>query len=276
MAVYQDRARERVQKGLRRFKSVAQKARANGAQESDTRMIVSSIVSDALGWDAFENLTGEYRIRGTYADFVIRTEGRHFAVVEVKAITVKLADKHITQAVNYAAGEGVEWVLLTNGAEWDLYRVHFSKPIAHELVFRVDILSEDQKPKEKVDLLYLLTPEAQRKDELEAYYQRGKAVSGRNIARLLLSEAVLTKLRAEIKADSGYRLALDELGQILVQNVMREEVQGEHTEKQLKRVQRAAAKPKKAPACEPFEPCGPTPEVDQAPRASSGAGASVE
>jgi len=252
MAVYQDKALERVSKGLRKYKSVAQKARANGAKESDTRMIVSSIVSDALGWDAFDNLTGEYRIKGNYADFVIRKDGKHFIIVEVKAITMSLNDKHLYQAISYAANEGVEWVILTNGAEWQLHRVLFRKPVAQEMVFEVSLLDDTMKPKEKAELLYLLTPEAQRKDELEAYYQRKKALSGSNIARLLLSESVLTRLRAEIKADSGHRVALDDLGQILVDCVIRAEAQGEPVDRQLKRVQRAAkAAPRKnANTCE--------------------------
>lgn len=245
MAVYQDKARDRVAKGLRKYKSVAQKARANGAKESDTRMIVSSIVSDALGWDAFDNLTGEYRIKGSFADFVIRKDGKHFVIIEVKAISSKLNDKHLYQAVSYAASEGVEWVILTNGAEWQLYRVLFNKPVEHELVFEVSLLDEDMKPKEKADLLYLLTPEAQRKDELEVFYQRKRALSANNIAKLLLSESVLSRLRAEIKTDSGNRVALDELAEILVGCVIREEAQGDHVDKQLKRVQRAARTPRK-------------------------------
>jgi hypothetical protein len=109
------------------------------------------------------------------------------------------------------------------------------------------------KPKDKAELLYLLTPEAQRKDELEAYYQRKKALSGSNIAKLMLSESVLTRLRAEIKADSGHRVALDELGQILVDCVIRAEAQGEPVVKQLKRVQRAA----KAVPRKPLNACAP-------------------
>lgn len=87
MAVYQDKALERVAKGIRKYKAVAQKARANNAQESDTRMIVSAFMSDALGWDAFDNLTGEYRIKGAYADFVLRKDGKHFVIIEVKALS---------------------------------------------------------------------------------------------------------------------------------------------------------------------------------------------
>lgn len=70
---------------------------------------------------------------------------------------------------------------------------------------------------------------------------------------LTLSESVLTRLRAEIRTDSGYRVALDELGQILVDCVIRADAQGEAVDKQLKRVQRAAkAAPwKQSNACAP-------------------------
>jgi predicted type IV restriction endonuclease len=249
MAVYQDKARDRIARGLRRFKSVAQKASANGAKESDTRMIVSSVVSDVLGWDAFDNLTGEFRIKGSFADFVIRRDGKHYIIIEVKSVTTRLGEKHLDQAVAYAARQGVEWVILSNGAEWQLHRVLFTKPVESELVFEVSLLDDVMKPKDKVDLLYLLTPESLRKDELEAYYQRTRAIAGHNIARLMLSESVLTKLRAEIKADSGYRLALDELAEILVGCVLRTDVQGDGVDKQLKRVQKAAkTAPKRAAA----------------------------
>jgi predicted type IV restriction endonuclease len=248
MAAYQDKARERIAKGLRKFKIVAQKASANSAQESDTRMIVSSIVSELLGWDAFENLTGEFRIKGNYADFVIRKDDRHFMIIEVKAITAKLNDKHLYQAVSYAANQGVEWVILTNGAVWRLYRIIFSKPVDQELVFEVSLLDEEPKPREKVELLYLLTPEAQRKDELEGHYQRKRAISGGNIAKLILSEPVLTKLRAVVNSESGYKLPLDELSGVLVSSVFRPELQDGDMDKQLKRIQKAANAPKKTKA----------------------------
>jgi predicted type IV restriction endonuclease len=240
MAVYQDKAKDRIARGIRKYKGVAQKARANGAKESDTRMIVSSIVSDVLGWDAFDNLTGEYRIKGNFADFVIRRDNKNFVIIEVKAITLKLSEKHLYQAVSYAANQGVEWVILTNGAEWQVYRVLFTKPVDTALVFEVSLLDENLKPRERVDLFYLLSPEALRKDELEAFYQRKCAIAGHNVAKLLLSESVLTKLRAEIKTDSGYRLALDEVAEILVGCVIRDDVQGDGVDKQLKRVQKAA------------------------------------
>lgn len=249
MAVYQDKALERVQKGIRKYRTIAQRARENGAKESDTRMIVSGLVADVLGWDAFENLTGEYRIKGNFADFVIRKDDKHWVIVEVKATTVKLNEKHLYQAVSYAANKGVEWVILTNGVDWRLYRVLFEKPVGQELVFSMSLIDEEMKPKQKAELLYLLTPEAQRKDELQAFYDREKAIAPANIARLLLTESVLTRLRSELRSDSGYRVDLDELMGILAGQVISPEHRGNHLDKQIRRLKRVGKKV----ACEPVE-----------------------
>jgi hypothetical protein len=91
MAVYQDKALERVSKGLRKYKTVAQKARANNAQESDTRMIVSAFVSDALGWDAFDCVFRSKPISDSapsrslipeQADHPYRSQADHFGPTE--------------------------------------------------------------------------------------------------------------------------------------------------------------------------------------------------
>lgn len=55
-------------------------------------------------------------------------------------------------------------------------------------------------------------------------------------------------LPAEIKADSGNRVALDELAGILVGCVIRTEAQGAHVDKQLKRVERAVKAPRRRAA----------------------------
>lgn len=102
-------------------------------------------------------------------------------------------------------------------------------------------------------------PEAQRKDELGAFYQRKRAICGDNSAKLLLSEVVLNKLRAEVKSDSGCRIALDELAEVLVGHVLRPDVQGEHVDKQLRRVKKAVKAPAKRVAAAP-----PVPATDVA------------
>ena len=229
MAVYQQKARERIQKSLRKFNRVVERARENNANESDTRQIVTAILGESLGWDTFENVTGEHRIKGNYADFAIHEGKDIFAIIEVKAVGTTLGPKHLYQAVSYAANEGVDWVWLTNGCDWQVYKVVFAKPVAQDLAFQVSICDAEMKPKDKAELLYLLSHEAQRAHELDAYYTKKAALSGANAARILLGEKMLRALRAEMRAATSHLATLEEIATILVEEVIRPEALGDDT-----------------------------------------------
>ncbi|HTL82582.1 MAG TPA: type I restriction enzyme HsdR N-terminal domain-containing protein, partial [Bacteroidia bacterium] len=93
--------------------------------ESGTRLMINSFLTDVLGYAPIEEVKTEYMIRGTYADYVLQLKGvRHF-LVEVKAYGLDLSEKHLRQAINYGANEGIEWALLTNGRRFDFYKVIF-------------------------------------------------------------------------------------------------------------------------------------------------------
>ena len=247
MAVYQTKARERIKKSMRRFKNLAERAKANKLSEADTRTIVTSFLGDVLGWDTFSDLTGEYRIRGNYADFAVKDGADLFAIIEVKAAGTTLGPKHLYQAVSYAANEGVEWVYLTNGDDWQVYRVVFNKPVEQDLAFKVSLSDEAMKPADKVELFYLLSKEARRTDELDAYYQRHVALCGSNVANMLLSEKILTLLRTELRKAHGHKATLEELAIIMVSEVFRADVQGEDTARLVKRAAAAGKRAKRTP-----------------------------
>jgi predicted type IV restriction endonuclease len=179
-----------------------------------------------LGWDPFEHLSAEMPIKGNYADYVLRDElSAAWAVIEVKSVGAKLSAKHLYQAVNYAANEGIDWVILTNGDEWILYRVIINKPITQDEVLRVSISDPDMKPARKVELLYLLSHEAPRKSELEAFYRRKTALCGSNLASALLSPAVMRAFRAEIRRTTGHLVSMEDLAAALITEVIRPEAQ---------------------------------------------------
>ena len=55
--------------------------------------------------------------------------------------------------MGYGAREGIEWVLLTNGVRWQAHRIRFEQPIAHELVFELDLLDPSSKPMQLLEKL---------------------------------------------------------------------------------------------------------------------------
>ncbi|HEV7922217.1 MAG TPA: restriction endonuclease subunit R, partial [Thermoanaerobaculia bacterium] len=98
-------------------------------------------------------------------------------IIEVKAIGLELKDGHAKQAVDYAANQGVEWVALTNGNLWRVFRVIFAKPIDAELVLDIDLLALNPKSGGDLENLYLLTRESMIKSGLYAYHDHLQATN---------------------------------------------------------------------------------------------------
>ena len=189
MAVYQEKARDRIKRGLKRMSNIVEKGREEDFKEADTRKIVSDILCEYLGWDRFDNVTAEQMIGSRFADYVVKTSDEEVFVVEVKQIGLKLKETHLNQARQYAVDEGIDWIILTN------------KTIL---------------PAQKTELFYLLSEEAHRKNEIEDYYQRRIALSGENLADHILSNEVINKLRIAIKATTGQNLKNSEIAEALV------------------------------------------------------------
>lgn len=138
MASIPKKVTERLVAGIKKYQPILASAKARDIGEADTVTIIKDMLSDVFGYDKYSDLTSEYAIRGTYCDLATKIEDVLQTLIEVKAIGLDLKDQHVKQAVDYAANEGVEWVLLTNGVYWRVYRVTFSKPIDHELVVDID------------------------------------------------------------------------------------------------------------------------------------------
>lgn len=164
-------------------------------------------------------------------------------LIEVKAIGLELKDAHSKQAVDYAANQGVEWVALTNGHLWKVFRVIFGKPIDAELVLDIDVLTLNPKSAGDLESLYLLTRESMLKSGLYAYHDHLQATNKFYLAAVLLSDAVLDTVRRELRRVSDARVELDELRDALKTEVIKREVlEGEKAESARRKVTKSAGK----------------------------------
>lgn len=103
--------------------------------ESDTIRVLILPVLEALGWDLqdVEEVRSEYRHASADnpVDYALFLHATPTLFVEAKALGVSLDDrKPLLQTLNYANAAGVDWCVLTNGAEWRIYKVH--APVAAE------------------------------------------------------------------------------------------------------------------------------------------------
>lgn len=219
------RVAARIAPALKQYQKVLEAAKDRDVGEADTVTIVKDMLADMFGYDKYTDLTSEYAIRGTYCDLGIKVDGSLQTLIEVKAIGLDLKDQHVKQAVDYAANQGVDWVLLTNGICWRVYRVIFAKPIANNLVVDLDLCSLNPRSKADIELLYLWCKEAWQKSVLSDYNTQKEALSRHMIAAAIRAPAVLGAIRRELRRVSpDVRIQVEQIESALVAEVLKRDV----------------------------------------------------
>lgn len=190
--------------------------------ESATRLMVNYFLTEVLGYEELEEIKTEYNIRGEYADYVIQlTRKKHF-VIEVKSIQLDLNERHLRQSTSYAANEGIDWILLFNGKQIELYRVIFAKPISVHKVFAYD-LADLSAMKEMSQNLVFLCKSSVTKNDLEAYWKKFDALSAPNLIKNLYTLDVVNCVRRKLRQSTGIPFSQDD-----VLDALHELVSGEH------------------------------------------------
>jgi len=237
------RVAERLAAGVKRFQPILSSARSRDVNESDTSMIVTDVLADIFGYDKYSEVTRELCIRGTFCDLATRIDGKFQMLIEVKAIGLELKESHVKQAVDYAANQGIEWVALTNGNLWKVFRVVFAKPIDAELVLDIDLLALNPKSADDLESVYLLTRESMLKSGLYAYHDHLQATNKFYLAAVVLSDAVLDTIRRELRRLSDAKIEVEELREALKLEVIKREVlEGDKADGARKKVARSAGK----------------------------------
>jgi predicted type IV restriction endonuclease len=193
--------------------------------ESDTVVIITDMLSNVFGFDKYSDITSEYAIRGTFCDIAVKVDGKVKYLVEVKAIGLDLKESHIRQAVGYGAQHGIQWVVLTNGIMWELYKIKFERPVDYALLCTFNLLEMNARKKEDQDILFLLCKEGLSKDVIEEYHEHIKSVNKFVIGAILQADVSLNMLRRELRRVSpGIRVETDEIQAIIVGDVLKREV----------------------------------------------------
>jgi hypothetical protein len=198
-------------KKLRQYHKRLTTLNGNELNEADTVFHFGHFLSNVLGYDRMTDITREFAVRSTYCDYAIRINNKLKLLIEVKAMPVSLKETHLRQAASYAINAGVEWCLLSNGNDFQLYHIEFTKPVDMNLVFSVNVMNDDIK--EVARNLYYLSKASFKKGEIKDYWAQINTLSDANLAKALLSEDVLKAARRVIKRDFGQNLELVKIGE---------------------------------------------------------------
>lgn len=245
MAAIPTKVQERLSASVKRFQPVLTSAKSRDVNESDTVTIIIDMLADVFGYDKYSEITSEYSIRGTFVDLAIKLDTKLQLLIEVKAIGLDLKEAYIKQAVDYAANEGIEWVVLTNGALWKIYKITYGKPVGSDLVLQIDFMGLNAKSTNDLENLFLLTREGLGKSVLGDYHTQRQALSRFFIGAITLSDPVLDVIRRELrKISPDVKIDNDQIKDVLVQEIVKREVmEGEKADEAQRKVARMNKKP---------------------------------
>lgn len=167
--------------------------RKGGLKEYPTRTIFIDPLLGALGWDVRdpdEVVLEHPTVDGKSVDYAMKVNRKVVLHLEAKQLGDPLDDvKSITQVVGYAANDGVEWCVLTNGVRYKVYKASEKAAAPDKLLFEVSVDPDDSNG---------LTVE-----ELAKQFSR--------LSRDSMAEGILDQIGTEIFTTSKVRKALDRL-----------------------------------------------------------------
>jgi len=186
------------------------------------------MLCDIFGYDKYTDITSEYAVKKTFCDLAIKIDGAVRLLIEVKAAGLDLKEQHIKQAVDYGSNTGVDWVVLTNGTIWKVYKIVYSKPIDTELIYEIDMSQLNVKRQSEIEMIYYLTKEAMAKNSkatLDDYLTQKQILNKFMVGQILLTDAVLDVIRKTIKKMSpDAKISNEEIKQIVAEEIIKREV----------------------------------------------------
>lgn len=258
MASVPVRVADRLVAGIKKFQPILNDAKARGDGEADTVKIITEMLSDVFGYDKFSEITAEIPVKGSRCDLATKVDGKVRTLYEGKAIGLELKDQHVMQAVDYAAKQPCDWVVLTNGALWRVYRVTFTKPIDSELVVEIDFLALAPKNQQDLETLFLLCREGCIKSVLSEYHTQKQALGRYLLGAMILADPVLNVIRRELRRVSpDVKIDTEQIKAVLVTEVIKQEVmEGEKADEARRKIAKAASKSLKSKSSKSDEGVG--------------------
>jgi hypothetical protein len=251
MAKLSAKVAARITTQLKRYQSILSGLQKRDVSEADTVTVINDMLAEICGYDKYLHVTSQYAIRGTYVDLAVKVDEEIRFLIEVKAIGIELKDAHVKQAIDYAANEGIEWVVLTNGVNWRIYKVHFGQPIEKILVCELDAIEASAKSPEALECFGNLSREGFSKSTMAEFLVHKQVTNKFTVAAVLQTDFILEILRREIRRmSSGVKVEVEYLRSLLQEEVIKRDlIEGDEAKaalQNIRRLQRAATRKKTA------------------------------
>ncbi len=225
MAAIPKKVSDRFSKELSKYKKALKNAEKHDIGEADTVDIITRMLSDIFGYDLLTEITREYAVRKTFCDIAIKYKDKLQYLIEVKSIGTSLNENHLRQVSTYGAKEGIDWVVLTNGDDWQIYKLKVQGKVDEKLLCKFKITELNLRKDDDKDKLFILCKEAISKSAIENFHDYVQSVNKFTVAATLLSDPIISLIRKELRrVTPGLKVDVSEIEKILRNETLKRDV----------------------------------------------------
>ncbi len=219
------RIQSRIQNHLPALQQGLRELIKRQANERDTVSFVRQVLAELFGYDHFKDITAEFLKDGRFCDLAIRVDDQVHFLCEVRAVEMDLTENHLGEVIRAGMPLQVNWYVLTNGCEWQFFRLRGDQLSKYDRLLDFDFLALQTSDAGSGLPLYLFSKESVLQNEHERYYRDFRRINRYVLAALLLEPESLQhlsravrRLLPDVRFDEAY------LREILENDVLQETV----------------------------------------------------
>ena len=150
--------KNRLKKGIKKFKKILNEYCLEGIKEFDVATIIMDMLRELFGYHKYSEITSNYDIKKTSCVLTVKINNRPEFLIMVYPIKFDLKTVSNIQVADYGPNQSVNRVILTNGITWKMFTINREQELNEPVTF--DFLSLDPEKPEDIELLYNLSKES--------------------------------------------------------------------------------------------------------------------
>lgn len=231
-----------ISTGLKKYLPILEDAAKRDINKPDTIVLVNDMLEEVFGFDKYTDVTNDFYITTTFCDLAMYIDKKISILMDVKPIGIPLSFEQIQKARKHAIAKGIEYVVLTNGAQWQIYDCHPDKALETDVMLEFDLLQMDPEEKADVKKVFALSQRGIKRSIARKFKERESIMNIHTIGALMLSDKFVSTLKRELQhLDSNHYYDKEEVKYFLQREILKRNiVEDKEMAKALKKIRDAS------------------------------------
>ncbi len=232
---------EMISESMKKYQPILEDAVKRDINKSDTIVIVNDMLEDVFGFNKYHDITNDFYITTTFCDLAVMIDKKLSILMDVKPVGLSLKYEHITKARKHAVAKDIEYVILTNAVQWQIYDCNPDKALDKEPILQFDLRELDSDEKTDVKKVFALHQKGIKRSIAKQYKEREEILNKHTVGALMLSDKFVSTLKKELqKLNSNHYYDKEEVKYLLQREILKRDiVENKEMGKALKRIKDA-------------------------------------